>query len=172
MLFDYDAFYAETPEGLGKPTQDFVEFFEGLEGPPKQVLDLGYGQGRDAIFIARLGHKVTGIDTSSNGISQLLATARQEALPISGHVADLEGYGPIGSYDILLVDRTLHMLPKERRGPVLTKFLNALAMNGHLLIADEPKNLTVFKSLLIEPQRNWHIMNERRGFLFAQSGAL
>ena len=55
MSYDYDALYARTPDALGAPTRAFVDFFDGYDRPNVRVLDIGCGQGRDALFIARLG---------------------------------------------------------------------------------------------------------------------
>lgn len=39
------------------------------------MLDLGCGQGRDALLFARAGHRLLGVDVSSVGIEQMRATA-------------------------------------------------------------------------------------------------
>ncbi|WP_409070426.1 class I SAM-dependent methyltransferase [Aliifodinibius sp. S!AR15-10] len=41
-------------------------------------MDFGCGQGRDALFIARMGHRVLGVDISKTGISQMLDEANRE----------------------------------------------------------------------------------------------
>ena len=40
------------------------------------VLDLGCGQGMDALFIARKGHTLPGVDAAQTGIKQILKTSR------------------------------------------------------------------------------------------------
>jgi cyclopropane fatty-acyl-phospholipid synthase-like methyltransferase len=52
-------------------------------------LDVGCGQGRDALFIAIKGHRVVGMDISANGIRDLKDVASRENLPIEGIVADI-----------------------------------------------------------------------------------
>ena len=56
------------------------------------MLDLGCGQGRDALFIARKGHAVVGVNISKTGVGQMLEDAKQEELDISGIVADVVCY--------------------------------------------------------------------------------
>ena len=68
-------------------------------------------QGRDALFIARHGHHVLGVDLSPTGIRDRTIAAKIEGLPIQGTVADLTTYNPSGFFDIILCDRTLHTLP-------------------------------------------------------------
>ena len=40
------------------------------------VLDLGCGQGRDPLFIARKGHTFLSVDAAQTGIKQILKTSR------------------------------------------------------------------------------------------------
>ena len=63
-------------------------FFKNYEQETVSVLDVGCGQGRDALFIARLGHVVTAIDLSPSGISDLQRDAAAEGLAIFAEVAD------------------------------------------------------------------------------------
>lgn len=69
MKVAYDKYY-QTENLFGKPYPELIKYFSTY---PKQgkVLDLGCGQGRDSIPIARLGFDVTGIDNSRVGIEQM-----------------------------------------------------------------------------------------------------
>lgn len=82
MGYDYDKLYGETRDALGPPTKAFVDFFDRLETKQARVLDVGCGQGCDALFIARAGHRVVGVDLSPNGIRDLTEAARREGLHI------------------------------------------------------------------------------------------
>ncbi|MEJ6388078.1 class I SAM-dependent methyltransferase [Gymnodinialimonas ulvae] len=124
MTYDYDELYGETRDALGEPTSIFVDFFDRLEQQDVLVLDVGCGQGRDAIFIARKGHRVVGVDISRNGIRDLKDVAARENLSIEGVVADVAAYEPDGSFDIVLIDRTLHMLPRQARLSTLKTMLD------------------------------------------------
>lgn len=121
MGYDYDALYGSTPDALGEPTKVFVDFFDGLNRRKLRVLDVGCGQGRDALFIARAGHNVVGVDLSENGIDALYASAMRENLNIQGIVADIETFTPDGEFDVVLIHRTLHMLDKPARLAVLER---------------------------------------------------
>ena len=100
-------------------------------------MDIGCGQGRDALFIARLGHAVVGVDLSPTGIAEMCAIADEEDLNINGIAADITEFVPEGMFDVILFDRTLHMLPKAPRLTVLSKLIAHVAPNGWVLIADE-----------------------------------
>jgi len=168
MPTDYEKVYREARKALGEPTKEFVSFFETLAGSRLRVLDVGCGQGRDALFIARLGHSVVGIDLSPAGIRDLLADAKAEDLDVQAYVDDIRSFEPAGMYDVLLIDRTLHMLDASERSVVLARYLGRVEAGGYVLIADERSNIPAFEAVLVADCRDWRTVLRRRGYLFAQ----
>ena len=166
MAYDYDKLYGETRDALGQPTAIFVDFFDELKQQEVRVLDVGCGQGRDAVFIARKGHRVVGVDISQNGIRDLREVAARENLPIEGVVADIVSYEPDGLFDIVLIDRTLHMLPRQERLSTLGRLLEHVEKEGWVLISDETNSIKDFKSVVSEHPANWHTDLCQRGNLF------
>ena len=170
MPTDYERVYQGQRHALGAPTPAFVDFFERYDKQLADVLDVGCGQGRDALFIARLGHHVVGVDLSETGIAHLLEDAQAEGLSIEGVVADLRDYEPTGEYDVVVVDRTLHMLDAETRLKVLARVCDATRGGGYVLIADEKRNLPAFREWFAADDRDWIVVKDTRGFLFMQQG--
>jgi len=76
------------------------------------VLDMGMGEGRNAVFLAQKGYKVTGIDISSVAVKKSYLLAQEFGVKIKGVVASLKEYkiAP-GSFDAIIcfyyVDRSL-----------------------------------------------------------------
>lgn len=166
MSYDYDKLYAQTPDALGAPTKEIVGFFRAL-GPDKlRILDVGCGQGRDALFLGRIGHAVCGVDLSPNGIRDVTAAAGREGLDVRGVVADLCDYVPEGSFDVVLIDRTLHMLDEADRLAVLARLLGHVRPHGWCLIVDEKRNLAGFKPVADADPAGWAVEKERGGYLF------
>ena len=168
MAYNYDELYREHPNALGKPTKAIVDFFAARADKTLRVLDIGCGQGRDALFIARAGHQVVGVDLSPMGIRDLVAAATKENLPIKGIVADISTYVPDGTFDILLIDRTLHMLDKAPRLATLTQLIPCVVPGGWALIADERSNMAGFKTVFTDHDADWRIETDKRGLLFLQ----
>lgn len=168
MAFDYEEYYRENRHGLGEPTSEFVVFFKKCEQEKSEVLDIGCGQGRDALFIARLGHSVTAIDLSPSGISDLQKDAVAEGLTILAEVADIRAYTSRKRFDVIVIDRTLHMLASDERSAVLGNLLELSKSGTYVLIADERSNLPAFRETLSASHWNWTTMLDRRGFLFVQ----
>jgi 2-polyprenyl-3-methyl-5-hydroxy-6-metoxy-1,4-benzoquinol methylase len=172
MAYNYDKLYAEQPNALGAPTAAFVAFFETFNQQGARVLDVGCGQGRDALFIGRIGHRVVGVDIAAHGVRDMLAAAEAENLNITGDVADITTYSPSGMFDVVLIDRTLHMLPQNAQRDVLTKLIGHIKPTGWLLIADEASNMQAFRDVLTASDQTWTICKDGKGYLFAKLGNL
>lgn len=168
MAYNYDKLYGSTSQALGKPTQVFVDFFEHQETKTLRVLDVGCGQGRDALFIASMGHSVVGVDLSPNGIRDLTNAANNGNLDIEGVVADIATFVPEGEFNIVLIDRTLHMLPEKERLNVLERLIGAVTKGGWVLIADERSNMQGFKGVFAASTEAWETELDARGNLFLQ----
>jgi SAM-dependent methyltransferase len=69
---------------------------------PGTALEIGMGQGRNTIAMARLGWDVTGIDISDEGIRQAVAEAKKQNVNIHAIVTSAEDfdYGS-GRYDLI-----------------------------------------------------------------------
>lgn len=141
----YDEIYQSGAHVLGDPSSHFTKFFETYTKPAAQVLDMGCGQGRDALFIARLGHSVTGVDISAIGIKDMCDEAEKEGLDVRGIVADVVTWQPGQHFDVILFDRTLHMLKATDQLKTLRNAIAALAPQGSILISDEKPNLPAMR---------------------------
>ncbi|MFU1682360.1 GNAT family N-acetyltransferase [Phaeobacter piscinae] len=166
--YNFDKLYGSTPQALGEPTQLFVDFFKRHAGNHLRVLDIGCGQGRDAIFVGRLGHRVVGVDLSPNGIRDLNEAARRENLSIKGIVSDIRTFVPDGEFDVLLLDRTLHMLSEKDRLIVLKRLIGSVSGGGWVLISDEPENMQGFKEVITSSTDAWEIALDRPEALFVR----
>ncbi len=112
MTVTYDKYY-QTVNLFGEPYPELIEFF--AEYPRKgKVLDLGCGQGRDAITLARLGYSVTGIDNSKIGIDQMNQIGQKEDLDLVGQVGDIYSFSRFSEFDIVLLDSIFHFAKKDK----------------------------------------------------------
>ncbi len=97
---------------FGKRPADFLAenyHYLPFEGT---VLDMGMGEGRNAVFLAQKGFKVTGVDISSVAVKKAENLANEYGVKIHTKVASLKDYPiPLGSYDAIIcfyyVDRSL-----------------------------------------------------------------
>jgi len=59
---------------------------------PGTALDIGMGQGRNALFLAALGWRVTGFDISDVGVKQARAEAERRGLKLEAQVGDVDKF--------------------------------------------------------------------------------
>lgn len=126
----YNQYYT-TEHLFGEAYKELVAFFENFT-PKGHVLDLGCGQGRDAIALAKLGYTVTGVDNSSLGIEQMLSIAEKDKLTVSGIVDDVYSFTITDKYDIVLLDSMFHFYKKDKPKEItfIEKIMKELKPNG------------------------------------------
>ncbi|MFD2767050.1 class I SAM-dependent methyltransferase [Micromonospora eburnea] len=129
----WDARYADTPELVWgvKPNRFVVESVEGLT--PGSALDLAAGEGRNAVWLAERGWRVTAVDFSPVAVERGRELAAHRGVPVEWRVADVTAYQPVpGSYDLVLISY-LH-LPAEELAGVLDAARRALRPGGTLVV--------------------------------------
>ena len=113
MAVAYDKYY-QTANLFGDPYPELIDFFKNY--PQRgRLLDLGCGQGRDAIPLAGLGYVVTGIDNSKVGIEQMNKVVRTENLSLKGTVADIYQYHHFWEFDFILLDSMFHFTRVDKK---------------------------------------------------------
>ena len=60
--------------------------------PPGRALDVGMGQGRNALYLASIGWDVTGVDISDEGLRQAREAATARKLSLHAIQADIEAW--------------------------------------------------------------------------------
>jgi 2-polyprenyl-3-methyl-5-hydroxy-6-metoxy-1,4-benzoquinol methylase len=164
----YEQYYQEECNVCGDPFPEILEFFDKYEKRHAKILDLGCGQGRDALAVARHGHSVQGVDASKTGIRQMIEEARQEELDIEGVVADITDYEIDGAFDVVILDRVLHMLETTERIKTLKSVIPHVSPGGYFLIVDMPSNKERFRECFTGESSGWETTFDRRGFLFVR----
>jgi tellurite methyltransferase len=100
------------------PARFLIENLEIL--PRGRALDVAMGTGRNAIYLAKEGFEVEGIDISSEAVRVALDRARSAGVSLKARVADLEGDYPIerGAYDVILCFNYLQrsLIPRIKEG--------------------------------------------------------
>ena len=144
MPAKYDEYYSAQDHALGPAFEDVIAFFQNLE-IGQTVLDVGVGQGRDAIPLAQMGHRVIGIDMSSIGIEPLKNAAASQHFNIDIEVAELSTNSPTERLDIIIFDRALHMITNTiERENAFSRYLDFIQPQGQIVLIDNAKTWQVF----------------------------
>lgn len=100
---------------------------------PQEVLDLGVGEGRNAVHLAQQGHTVTATDYSREGLRKTERLADEVGVEVETVQADVREWTPDRTWDAVVVT-FLHLAPDERSD--LYALLRRCLRPGGLLIAE------------------------------------
>ena len=128
----FDALYLANPSYYGKTVpRDFAGFLAGRSLSAHHCLDLGAGQGRHALHLARAGAKVRAVDSSPVAMAQLSALAEAEGLEIITELADVCTYVlPVERYDLIVCSTILDHLETPCRNRLGVEIAAALKPGG------------------------------------------
>ena len=114
-----------------RPNQLLVEEVSGLK--PGKALDLGAGEGRNAVWLAEQGWRVTAVDFSQVALNRAAKVAERSGMEVQTVQADLTAYTPAaGAFDLVVI-LYVHLPPDGRRR-VLGQAAKALRPGGRLVI--------------------------------------
>lgn len=88
----WDKKYNNEEYVFGKTPAKFLSQNYSYIPEGSRVLDMGMGEGRNAVFLARKGYKVTGVDISSVAVKKAQLLAREFGVRINTIVASLNNH--------------------------------------------------------------------------------
>jgi SAM-dependent methyltransferase len=129
---EWDARYRERGERMwsGRPNGRLVAEVAAIA--PGRVLDVGCGEGADAIWLAQCGWTVTAIDVSEVAIGRAREASHPAGASVEWMCGDvLQTPFPTGSFD--LVSMLYPALPKAAGDVAVRRLLDAVRPGGLLL---------------------------------------
>jgi SAM-dependent methyltransferase len=129
---DWDHRYGGEQLWSGNPNGTLVQEVSTLK--PGRVLDVGAGEGGDAMWLAEHGWTVTASDVSDNGLRRVRAAAQSRGLPVTCLHADANGRYPFPRQAFDLVSAQYASIPRTPDGRAVHNLLDAVAPGGSLLI--------------------------------------
>ncbi|MGN2635507.1 SAM-dependent methyltransferase [Nocardia takedensis] len=133
----WEGFYRERGQiWTGDPNPLLVR--EASDLPPGAALDLGCGEGGDAVWLAARGWRVTAVDIAATALSRAAAHAEQagvrDRITFAEH--DLNVSFPEGEFDLVSAQFFHSPVAQEaERSAVLRRAAEAVAVDGVLLVA-------------------------------------
>ena len=149
---DYDGRYATEEYYWGlKPNRMCYEIMNLLPPiKPYSVLDVGCGEGKDAVFLAKCGYIVTAFDISETGIEKSKRLAEHNRVNVNFFKADIVDFRFDMNYDIIFSSGVLHFVRQEYREEICKNFKDHTASGGFDVL-----NVFVEKSFITRaPDKN------------------
>lgn len=169
LLFDQQVYaFGETPNRYMANKLEEV--------PPAKVLLPGEGEGRNAVYLAEKGWKVSAFDLSEKGKEKADRLAQKKNVEIDFRVGDVKKMTYPENYFDALVLIFAHFMPDQRRAyhQKLLSYLKPggkLVLEGHARLDEEPVDIRFnlnelkadFKGVdFIEAKTTWEELNEGR----------
>lgn len=156
----------------GEPSAEFHDLIKLLPQNGK-VLDLGCGDGRNAIFLAENGFDVKAVDISETGIEKLKHLARNRGLNIETEIRDIRDYSFKDTYDLIIAHGCLHLIERRYWTRLIDRIKSHTNMGGYNVIAvftdtipppDDLKDFTIGlfqEGELFEKYQGWQIILQK-----------
>jgi thioredoxin reductase/SAM-dependent methyltransferase len=129
---DWDERYSGEPLWSGNPNGTLVHEVSGLA--PGTALDVGAGEGGDAIWLAQQGWQVTASDISQRVVEQIESIASARNLTVVGLHADANARAPFPKASFDLVTAHYASIPRTPDGRGIDNMLAAVTVGGTLLV--------------------------------------
>jgi tellurite methyltransferase len=112
---------------MERPSKEVVEILKYKRSGT--VLDLGVGKGRNALFLAKKGFDVVGVDKSPEAIKDFLENAKKAGVCVKGVVEDITKF-KFKDYDVIISTATIHFLKKSQIDRLIEKIKKHTRKDG------------------------------------------
>jgi thioredoxin reductase/SAM-dependent methyltransferase len=129
---DWDHRYGGERIWSGNPNGTLVAEVEGLAAG--RALDVGAGEGGDAVWLAEQGWTVTANDISRRGLDRIAAETERRGLSVQLLHADANSLDPFEHAAFDLVSAQYASIPRTPDGRGVQNLLDAVAPGGTLLV--------------------------------------
>ena len=100
----------------------------------KTVLDIGCGEGKDAVYMAEKGYDVTAFDLTENGIRKTKALAENRNVAIAAYVDDINSFETEKRFDIIYSTGTVQYLSDRNKKAFFEKIQKITKPDGIVFI--------------------------------------
>ena len=154
------------------------EVLEAMESlSPGKALDLGCGQGRNALFLAQQGFEVTAVDQNELALEILQSIVEQEDLEMTVGLYDINSAALTQTYDLIVSTVVLMFLQADRIPAIIQNMQDQTNPGGYNLIVcamdtedypcQVPFSFTFKEGELADYYKDWELVkyNENPGHL-------
>lgn len=153
-LYEGDEYYW----GL-EPAEFLDPLLDAVNRSPSalSVLDIGCGEGKDAVYLAQKGCAVTAFDLTESGIRKTKLLAEHRGVNVNAFVADINSFEVDGPFDVIYSTGSIQYLFEKNIDPFFRKIHSLTKLGGFVYF-----NVFVDKPFLPLPpdwdkeEKMWH----------------
>ena len=129
---NYEKWYSSEEYYWGTEPADFCDRLIKYKPPVKttKVLDIGCGEGKDAVYMAKKCYTVTAFDLTENGIAKTKKLALQNNVKLDAFVDDINTFQISDTFDIIYSTGTIQYLFKENKAAFFEKINQITNLHG------------------------------------------
>ncbi len=127
-----------------------------------KLLEIGCGEGRDAVFFARNGYEVSAYDVVSEGVNKAKQLASLCNVSLNAFTSNMLLFDPEETYDVLYCARSLQYVPRDMREEFFEKYkkrTNPGGVHAFMVMVDKP-------SVGIAPDEDIKVNHFKSGEIF------
>jgi len=160
MSDEYNSRYSNEEFYWGlKPDKLVVKSIPFIKKNSK-ILDLGSGEGKDSLFLAKKGNNLTAVDISEKGIEKTNKFAKENNLKIKTEISNIKDYlNKSKKFDAIYAINVLQFIPEDKIFEVVKKMQNKTKKNGINVIASFIAENTKQKDFILKKGR--YFFNKR-----------
>ena len=123
----------------GEPNRFVVQYLADIT--PGSAIDLGAGEGRNAVWLARQGWDVTAVDFSAVGLAKARAMAAEAGVALATVAEDAMDFEPSVHVDLVLLSYL--QVPDDQQVRLLRRVVDWLRPGGRVFVVAHDKANTV-----------------------------
>ena len=129
---NYENWYATEEYFWGTKEADLCHELIKLVPPSKdiKVLDIGCGEGKDMVYLAKQGYDVYGFDITENGIAKTKRLAKENNVEVTSWIDDVNSFKTDLKFDIIYSTGTIQYLDDDKIEEFFNKVKDMTNDNG------------------------------------------
>jgi SAM-dependent methyltransferase len=132
----WDDRYTETDRvWSAEPNQFVAQYLADLT--PGSAIDLGAGEGRNAVWLAQQGWEVTAVDFSAVGLAKARAMAFDAGVNLATEVSDVDTFNPVVPVDLVVLSYL--QVPDDHQARLLRRVRKWLQPGGAVFVVAHDK---------------------------------
>lgn len=134
---NFDKFYCKENKYFSQNQSDGMQsFLEKYNLHQGNALDIGAGEGRNSVFLSKIGFNVVAIEPSKEGCKKIVDEINKNKLNIQVENLEFLQYDTTMKFDFIVALTSLSHMDYNKIDDTIKKIYNLLNTNGYIYVVD------------------------------------